>query len=87
MFLDVQPAHVCVEETTGGIVGVGVSLGIFVVDAVIAGPVEDGSLVGDGVADHEEETCGEGGGVGSMGPEAMDAYCYTESTVFELGGL
>ena len=55
-----------VEESTHGIVWVGIRLGIFVVDTVVTCPVVDGSLVGDGVAKHEGETDGEGGGVGSV---------------------
>lgn len=47
VFLDVQPSHVGEEESAHGIVGVGVGFGVFMVDTVIAGPVEDGSLVGD----------------------------------------
>ena len=66
VLLNVQPTHVSVEESTHGIVWVGIRLGIFVVDTVVTCPVVDGSLVGDGVAKHEGETDGEGGGVGSV---------------------
>lgn len=71
-----------VEETAHGIVWVGVGFGVFVMDAVVTCPMVNGSLVGDGVAKHEEHTDGEGGGVGSVGPEAMDADGYAEATVF-----
>ena len=59
VFLDVQPANVCVEESSHGIVGVGIRLRIFVVDAVVAGPVVYAFLIGNGVAQHEEESDGE----------------------------
>jgi hypothetical protein len=36
-------------------VRVGVGLGMLVVDAMVARPVQDGSLIGDGVAKHEED--------------------------------
>jgi len=72
---------VCEEETTHGIVWISVGLRIFVMDAMITGPVVDGALVGDGVAEHEEKTDGEGGGVGTVGPETMDADGDAEATV------
>ena len=40
------------EEPAHGIVRVGVGLGILVVDAMVARPVVDRSLVGDGIAQH-----------------------------------
>ena len=40
--------------------GSAVRLGELVVDAVVAGPVVDGALVGYGVGQHEEEADGEG---------------------------
>ncbi len=70
----------CKEETTHGIVWISVGLRIFVMDAMITGPVVNGALVGDGVAQHEEETDGERGGVGTVGPETMDADGDTEAT-------
>lgn len=51
------------------------------VDAMIARPVVDGALVGDGVAEHEGEADGEGGGVGAVGPEAVDSYGDAEAAV------
>eukprot|EP01083_Nonionella_stella_P297071 1009074_1 len=47
---------------------------------MIACPVENGSLVGDGISKHEEETDRKGGGVGSVGPETVHTYSYTEAT-------
>jgi hypothetical protein len=80
VFLDVQPTHVCEEEPSRGVVWVGMRLGILVVDAMVAGPVVDGSLVRDGVAQHEEEADGKGGGVGTVRPEAMDSDGYAKAT-------
>ena len=80
MLLDVEPTHVCEEEPAHGIVRVGISLRVFVVDSMIASPVVDRTLVGDGVAQHEKEADGEGGGVGAVRPQAMDADGYTEAT-------
>ncbi len=48
---------------------------------MIARPVVDGALVGDGVAEHEGEADGEGGGVGAVGPEAVDSYGDAEAAV------
>jgi len=50
VFLHIQPTHVGKEESARGVVGVGIGFGVFMVDAVVAGPVKDGPLVGDGVA-------------------------------------
>ena len=43
------------EEPAHSIVRVGVRLRILVVDAMVARPVQDGSLIGDGVAKHEKD--------------------------------
>ena len=59
------------EEPTHGIVRVGVGLGVLVMDAMVACPVQDGSLIGDGVAQHEEDADRKSGTVGPVGPEAM----------------
>lgn len=66
VFLDVEPPHVCEEEPAHGIMWVSVGFGIFVMNSMITSPVIDGSLVGDGVAEHEKESDGEGGGVGAV---------------------
>lgn len=47
---------------------------------MIAGPVEDGALVGDGVEEHEAEADGEGSFVGAVGPKSMYADSYAEAT-------
>lgn len=73
MLLDEEPAHVSEEEAAGGIVRVGLGLRELVVDAVVAGPVEDAALVGDGVGQHEEEPDGEAGLVRAVGPQSVDA--------------
>ena len=70
----------CEEESTRGVMWISVSFGIFVMDAMIACPVVDGALVGDRVAEHEEEAEGVGCGVGSVGPESMYADCYSKAT-------
>ena len=49
-----------IEESTSGIVWVGVGFGEFVVDAMITCPVEDGTLIGDGVTEHQENSEREG---------------------------
>ncbi len=50
-------------------------------DAMIASPVVDGSLVRDGVAQHEEETDGEGSGVRAVRPKTVHADGDAEATV------
>lgn len=60
VLLNVKPSNVSEEEAAGGVVRVGRCLGVLVVDAVVAGPVVDGALVGDGVHEHEEESVGRG---------------------------
>jgi hypothetical protein len=83
MLLQVQPSHVRKEEPAHGIVRISVGLGILVVDAMVSRPMVNRSLIRDGVAQHEEEAYGEGGAVGSVGPEAMDTNSNAESTVCE----
>jgi hypothetical protein len=73
VLLDEEPAHVGEEEAAGGVVGVGLGLRELVVDAVVAGPVVDAALVGDGVGQHEEEADGEAGLVRAVGPQPVDA--------------
>ena len=41
MFPDQQPATMCKEETTLGIVGICLCLGVLVMDTVITGPFDD----------------------------------------------
>ena len=43
-------------------------LGMLVVHAVVAGPVPDAALVGDGVGEHQEDTQRESGLVRAMSP-------------------
>ncbi len=69
------------EEPAHSIVRIGVRLRILVVDAMIARPMVDRSLIGDGVAKHEEEAYGEGGAVGAVGPETMDTDGDAKPTV------
>ena len=42
----------CKEESSCGIVWIGVGFREFVMDSMIAGPADDGSLVCDGVEEH-----------------------------------
>ena len=44
-----------------------------VVHTVISGPVKNGSLIGNGIAEHEKESNGVGGFVGAVRPEAVDS--------------
>ena len=69
------------EEPAHGIVWVGIGFGIFVMDAMITSPVVDGSLVSDGIAQHEDEADGEGGRVGAVRPQTVDADGNAEATV------
>ena len=71
VLLQIQPSHVGEEEPAHSIVRVGVGLGVLVVDAMVARPVQDGSLIGNGVAQHEEDADRERGTVRPVGPEAM----------------
>mmetsp|Transcript_29561 Transcript_29561/g.62801 ORF Transcript_29561/g.62801 Transcript_29561/m.62801 type:complete len:260 (-) Transcript_29561:55-834(-) len=80
VLLDVKPPHVCEKEAAHGIVGISIRLRVFVVNTVITGPVVDRSLVGNGVAEHEEETDREGRGVGAVGPEAVNSDSYAKAT-------
>jgi len=68
MLLDEQPSHVGEEESSRGVVRVGIGFRILVVDAVIACPVVDAALVGDGVAEHQENSERKPGLVRSVGP-------------------
>jgi hypothetical protein len=72
MFLDEEPSHVGEEKSTTGIVRVRVRLAKLVVDAVIAGPMVNGALVGNRVADDQKETHEEMGFVGAVTPETVD---------------
>lgn len=74
MLLDIQPAHVSEEKSPCGIVRIGIGLGILVMNTMVTSPVENGALVGDGVAKHEGEANGEGGAVRAMGPQAVHSY-------------
>ena len=47
MLLHEQPSHVSEEKPTGCIVGICISLGEFVVYAMVTSPVENGTLVGN----------------------------------------
>jgi len=51
-----QPTDMGVKEPTGCVVRVGLRLGEFVVDSVIASPVVNRSLIGDRVTHHQEES-------------------------------
>lgn len=68
VFSDKEPSHVGKEKASSGIVRVRVRFGKLVVDAVIAAPVVNGALIGNGVAEHEKETNGKGSFVGSVRP-------------------
>mmetsp|Transcript_20477 Transcript_20477/g.42300 ORF Transcript_20477/g.42300 Transcript_20477/m.42300 type:complete len:131 (+) Transcript_20477:649-1041(+) len=80
MFLNVKPSHVCEEEPTHCIVRVGIGLRIFVVNSVITSPVVNGTLVSDGVTEHEKEAYRERGLIGTVGPQSMNSNCNSKTT-------
>jgi len=80
MLLNIEPSHVSEKESAGGIVGVGVSLAVLVVDTVVAGPVKDRALIGDAVAHHKETSDEDVGLIRTMRPQSVDTNSYTEST-------
>jgi hypothetical protein len=45
VLLDEKPPHVGEEESTSGVVWVSIGFRVLVMDAMVAGPVENGSLV------------------------------------------
>lgn len=71
MLLAQQPADVREEETTRGVVGIGVSLRVFVVDAMVASPMVGGILEGNRVEDDQNHSQGPLGLVGAMRPQTM----------------
>ena len=73
MLLDDEPAHVREEEAAGSIMGVGVRLGVLVMHAVVAGPMVDAALVGNGVEHHQQDAVGQSGVVGTVGPKSVHA--------------
>lgn len=74
MLLDQQPSAVGKEEASGSIVGVGICFAVLVVDSVITDPVEKGTLIGAGVAAHEEESEGKASFKAAMGEQSMRSY-------------
>jgi hypothetical protein len=68
------------EESTHGIVRIGVGFGILMMNTMVTRPMEDRSLVGDRITEHEEETHGEGGFVKSMRPKTIRTDYYADAT-------
>lgn len=56
MLFHEEPAHVCEKESTIGIVRVGVGLGEFVMDSMIARPFKDTVLECHGLLNRQQET-------------------------------
>jgi len=80
MLLDEQPADVGEKETSFGVVGIGIGLGILVVDSVVPGPLDDVVLKGDCLEEDEKEAEGEGGLEGAVRPEAVTPGRHTDAT-------
>jgi hypothetical protein len=87
MLLDEEPAHVGKEKAPTGVVRVRVRFAKLVVDAVIAGPVVNGSLVGNRVANDEEKTYEEVRFVGAVTPEAVDTDGNAKAAVGSNKGI
>ena len=83
VLFDNEPTNVSVKKSAGSIVGVRLGFGEFVVDSVIAGPVVDGSLVGDGVGKHEHGSEQKVGLIRTVRPQPMNSDCYSKATVEE----
>ena len=81
VLFDNEPTDVSVEKSAGSIVGVRLGFGEFVVNSVIAGPVVDGSLVGDGVGKHEHGSEQKVGLIRTVRPQPMNSDCYSKATV------
>ena len=81
VLLHQKPAHVGVEESSGSIVGISIRFAEFVVDAMIATPVVDTSLVGKTIAKHQEKSDRPGSLIGSVRPKTVYSYCDSYSTV------
>lgn len=63
-----QPAHMREEKSPGGVVRICISFRVFVVDAMVTGPMVDGILKGDRIEDDQEQAQGPLGLVGAMRP-------------------
>lgn len=61
------------EEAALGVVGIGVSLAVFVVNSVVAAPLVDGVLEGHGLETGEEDAKGHLGPVAAVRPETVGA--------------
>ena len=76
----------CEEESSLGIVWISICLRKFVVYSVVSGPVVNAALIGNAVAQHEENTDRQGRFVRSVRPQSMHAYSDTESTAKDRWG-
>lgn len=74
MLLNQQPTDMREKETTCSVVRVSLGLTKLVVNTVITSPMEDGSLIGNGVTQHKEETDDEGSFVRPMRPQTMNSH-------------
>jgi hypothetical protein len=80
VLLHEHPAEVRVEKTLPDAVGVLVGVGVAVVSAVVASPPSDGALNGAAADSSQEDLERDGGGVGSVGPQAMVTGSDTETS-------
>jgi len=80
MFAAKKPPDVGEEETSLGVVRVGVSFAEFVVDSVISGPVNDGIFESQGVAESQDEAERPFGFVRAMGPKSVRSCGDSKST-------
>lgn len=75
MFLTHEPAHVREEETSACVMGVGVRVCEFMVNTMIANPLDDAVLEGHRLEEHEKifkfSVCF----VGTVSPETMCSCC------------
>jgi hypothetical protein len=77
VFFAHQPAHVGEEEATLRVVWIGVGVAELVVDAMVADPLDDRILHGDGVEEEQNVLELAVGLVGSMTPQSMGTGRYS----------
>ena len=80
VFLHHKPAHVSKEEPAQCVVGVGVSLRVLVVDAVVTGPLEDIVLHRYTVEEHKHDLVQESRFVCLVRPVAMGPGSHPQTT-------
>jgi hypothetical protein len=73
-----QPAHVGEEEAALRVVWIGIGVAVLVVNAVVADPLDDRILHGDGVEEEQNELHFSVGLVGAMTPQPMGTGRYAK---------